>query len=453
VWIVEGEKDCDTLAGLGFTATTNSGGAGKWRDEYTDALRGKPVVIVPDNDAPGLKHGNFVARSLHGIAASVRVVRLPETAKDVSDFVATFPSTTDAAERLAILSEGAANWTTATLGADEMQSKPARPVLVFRKPSEWRDYTPPDGVVLVGDQHITRGNVVVIGGEPGIGKSRAAVALAQAGALGVEWFSLPVHRRFKTLILQNENGGLRLKDEFSELDCAALDDYCRVCDPPEYGMRFNADDFCAALKAELEAFRPDVVVLDPWNSVALDDKQRDYLEAFRTIRAVIPAGETAPALVIVAHTRKPKRDHRPTGRDLLHELAGSYGLGSVPRTVFIMQPATPDMEDNRIVWNVAKANDARTPGGRSAWERRNGLFVPVGDFDWDEFGKPSGDRPTIAEDDVAEVFHHGTSRLTRKHAVATLAENTGCKTSACYSALKKYATHLSEDNGLLTWTP
>lgn len=326
-----------------------------------------------------------------------------------------------------------------------------RPVFIFRKPSEWRDYTPPDGMVLLGDNHLVRGNVAVIGGEPGCGKSRATVALAQAGAICADWFGLKVHRKFKTLILQNENGGLRLKDEFSELDCAALDGYCRICDPPEYGMRFDAEDFCAALKTEVEDFQPDVVVLDPWNSVAMEGTSKDYLEAFRSIRAVIPAGETSPALVIVAHTRKPKGENRPTGRELLHELAGSYGLGSVPRTVFIMQHASADTEDNRIVWTCCKANDARQLGGRSAWLRCNGLFQPVQDFDWKDFDAPTADRLTITNDDLAEVFDHGKRELARKMAVAELAERTGCKTSACYNALKKYAKHLREHEGLLRW--
>jgi putative DNA primase/helicase len=39
VFIVEGEKDADNLNAIGITATTNSMGAGKWRDEYGDFLR------------------------------------------------------------------------------------------------------------------------------------------------------------------------------------------------------------------------------------------------------------------------------------------------------------------------------------------------------------------------------------------------------------------------------
>jgi putative DNA primase/helicase len=90
VFIVKGEKDADNLARLGFVATTNPGGAGKWRGEYAEVLRGRHVVILPDNDEVGRQHGADVARSLAGVAASVRVVGLPGLAEhgDVSDWLA-----------------------------------------------------------------------------------------------------------------------------------------------------------------------------------------------------------------------------------------------------------------------------------------------------------------------------------------------------------------------------
>lgn len=77
VYIVEGEKDADTFTLYDRTATTNVAGAGKWRDEYTQVLRGATVVILPDNDQPGADHADTVARALCGIAASVKVVNLP----------------------------------------------------------------------------------------------------------------------------------------------------------------------------------------------------------------------------------------------------------------------------------------------------------------------------------------------------------------------------------------
>ena len=137
-------------------------------------------------------------------------------------------------------------------------------------------------------------------------------------------------------------------------------------------MCFGREDFRAQLSAAIREFEPDVIILDPWNAAARDEKQKDYLDTFALIRSVIPAGDDAPALGIVAHTRKPKEDERTTGRGLLNDVAGAYLLGSVPRTVFVMQAASDDTTDNRIVWTCCKNNDGEL-GPRSAWERRNGL--------------------------------------------------------------------------------
>lgn len=97
IFIVEGEKDVDRLTGLGLTATCNSGGAGKWRDEYSDALRNRNVVIFPDNDDAGREHAVAVACSLLGIAASIKVVAPPEVGPkgDISDWLRTDGTASD----------------------------------------------------------------------------------------------------------------------------------------------------------------------------------------------------------------------------------------------------------------------------------------------------------------------------------------------------------------------
>jgi RecA/RadA recombinase len=74
VYVVEGEKDADTLAALGLTATTVAGGAGtKWRPEWTESLEGGQVVVLPDNDPPGEAFARRVADSVPGS----RIVQLP----------------------------------------------------------------------------------------------------------------------------------------------------------------------------------------------------------------------------------------------------------------------------------------------------------------------------------------------------------------------------------------
>lgn len=95
VYLVEGEKDVETLCAVGYVATTNKGGAGKWSDELTKIFDGAVVYIVPDVDEPGRKHARNVARALDGVAKEVRIVNLLRQKDadlpgkgDVSDLVA-----------------------------------------------------------------------------------------------------------------------------------------------------------------------------------------------------------------------------------------------------------------------------------------------------------------------------------------------------------------------------
>ncbi len=92
IFVVEGEKDVDNCRERGLVATCNAGGAGKWRSEHASHLRGRNVVILPDNDLVGnevgQKHAHQVAKSLVGVASSIKVVQLPGLPDkgDVSDY-------------------------------------------------------------------------------------------------------------------------------------------------------------------------------------------------------------------------------------------------------------------------------------------------------------------------------------------------------------------------------
>ena len=109
VIIVEGEKDVETAAKMGLTATTCPMGARKWRDEFNRFLEGKDIVLIPDNDIEGREHMTQVAISLNGTAKSLKWIDLPDLASkgDLSDWVAKFDDSTDAGEQLSILIEKA----------------------------------------------------------------------------------------------------------------------------------------------------------------------------------------------------------------------------------------------------------------------------------------------------------------------------------------------------------
>jgi 5S rRNA maturation endonuclease (ribonuclease M5) len=87
IYITEGEKDVEALRAAGAVATCNPGGAGKWRAEFAEALRGAHVVVVQDKDDPGRRHADQVVASLRGVAQSVRLVEA-KAGKDAADHLA-----------------------------------------------------------------------------------------------------------------------------------------------------------------------------------------------------------------------------------------------------------------------------------------------------------------------------------------------------------------------------
>ncbi len=317
------------------------------------------------------------------------------------------------------------------------QKPPARKRLQFYNPAELAAYEVPDGLRLVGDMHIYRGGIFVVGGAPGIGKSRALTSLAVAGALGISWFDLPVHRRFRTLIIQAENGLVRLSAEYREQDCTALRDWIRVSADADT-LAFDDPQFCEELRAVLVEFKPDVVVLDPWNRATRDLMEKDYRDAFDRVLACIGEGDDRPALVICAHTRKPRMGERNHGRGLLALLSGSLVLGSIPRAAFILEAATDDPADDRVVFTVAKNNNGDMPAP-TAWQRTaSGFTGPLEDFDWDEFhGEGGSKQPTVTLEHLREVFNNGEKWLPLKEAAKALEEAAGVKRTAAYKALEK----------------
>lgn len=90
VYVVEGEKDADTIARMGRCGTTNAGGAGKWTQGHSAHLAGADVIIIPDEDPEsnghaGQKHGETVARMTQGIAKSVKLIRLKDAYPDLPE--------------------------------------------------------------------------------------------------------------------------------------------------------------------------------------------------------------------------------------------------------------------------------------------------------------------------------------------------------------------------------
>lgn len=86
VYIVEGEKDVDRLRNMGYLATCFTGGAGrgKFLASYVKYFKDLNVLVIADNDTPGLAYAEEIRDGLTGVAASVTVV-VPTKGKDITE--------------------------------------------------------------------------------------------------------------------------------------------------------------------------------------------------------------------------------------------------------------------------------------------------------------------------------------------------------------------------------
>ena len=178
VYIAEGEKDVENLRRLGLLATTNPGGAEKWKPQYSEALRGRKCILLPDNDAAGRRHMTQVAKALAGIAAAVITVPLPGLGEkgDVSDWLAQGHG----AEQLAAL------WLEAPQAQPADEPKHRFTIVIWED-----DMSRPetDGVV---ERLFYAGDISMNFGETGSAKSFLAIDLSAHIALGWPWFGRKV---------------------------------------------------------------------------------------------------------------------------------------------------------------------------------------------------------------------------------------------------------------------
>lgn len=146
VYITEGEKDVNTLKDLGFTAVT-AGSVSDWRSEFAHYFTGARVVILPDNDAPGLELKDKILKSLRAFAHSIKVVITSQAEHgDVTDYLeAEGHSKEDLKKLMDEVSAVAAPWIQITERKDGSQKQSVNPGLLKACISENLSYKTVDG--------------------------------------------------------------------------------------------------------------------------------------------------------------------------------------------------------------------------------------------------------------------------------------------------------------------
>jgi hypothetical protein len=399
VFFVEGEKDADAIAALGFAATTHAGGAGKWRPEYAQALRGGRVVVIPDNDEAGRRHAETVLGALRSQASLACRLELPGlTAKgDFCGWLAARRSEGLADLQIAcrlldlageaLRSEGsAADWGAAegaggaaagavpvlapagaagtesceprglvgpaaspssrasrrTAGAAApAQAQAANPSAPEPSPVRCLADIAPQAVSFLWEPYLPLGKLTLLEGDPGQGKSWLAAAIAAAGSRGRGLPGLGDFTPFRTLFLTAEDGlpdTLRPRLESLGADCGAV----FACDQP---LALDLETGLATLAQALATFAPRLLVVDPL--VAFLGRATDIYRANEVRSVLAPLVKLVEkhgcALLAIRHLNKAK-----LGRTL-YAGQGSIDFTAAARSVLLAGSAAEDADAHALI--------------------------------------------------------------------------------------------------------
>lgn len=371
VYVAEGEKDVETLQGLGLTASTNPGGSGKWTDEHTKQLReagAERVVIFPDEDEAGEVHARCVAASCIRAGLAVKIVRLPGLPKkgDVSDW----KSTGRHRDGLLEIVEA-----TPLLTGDDLKGPglSADGDIVCMKDIQAQD------TEWLWFPYIPLGKVTLLEGDPGVGKSWISLAFCTAVSLGRGLPGKESIQPASTLIFTAEDG---LADTIKPRLNSFGADASRIF-AFEGPLALNAAGLERIESAVMES-RPVLVLIDPL--VAYMGAAVDLHRANETRVVMAGLGRLAErrkcAIVCVRHLSKSGKDRA------IYRGLGSIDLSAACRSV-LLAGSNPDEPSRRALIHI-KSNLA--PIGQSI-----GYEIQDGEFRWTGASDLTADRVLEAD--------------------------------------------------------
>jgi putative DNA primase/helicase len=330
LYVVEGEKDVDTLCAYHIPATTAPHGASaEWLPQYTDLLRGLNVVVVADNDEAGVKHARKVYAALEGQTATLGL-SVPTVGKDVTDL---FMQGYDlkALEPLADRE-----------GITSVMADRVTPV-----PVEW-----------LWDQYIPAASITMLDGDPGSAKSLLTIDLVMRFTTGKAMPNESDHPGpFNCIMVSAED------DEAMTIAprlIAAGADRSRVrlvtggINP---AIPFNIGVNLEELRWHIIMDHARLVVLDPLSAFMPSDtdshKDTDVRRALAPL--AILARQTRCAFLVVRHLTKGS-----AGGKAIYAGGGSIAFGGAARSV-LMVSGDPMAGDDHKVLAPVKTNLTRRP--------------------------------------------------------------------------------------------
>lgn len=205
IYLVEGEKDVETLISRGFRATTAPITA-LWNESFTQVLNDARIVLLYDNDKAGIKRRDMIASCLHGHVKSLRVVDLPgieyseSHGKDISDWLDDAENTV---QQLIEITNAAPEYKPHIAE----QKGPLRVITL----NELIALKLPDREMLLHPFLPSQG-LVMLAAKRGVGKTHVALGIAYAVASGSSFLNWHAPKAKNVLYIDGEMPAIQIQE-------------------------------------------------------------------------------------------------------------------------------------------------------------------------------------------------------------------------------------------------
>lgn len=326
VYVVEGEKDVETMKrnGLISVCGAHGAGSGKWLPQYTEALKGRNVIVIPDNDTQGKNFAVETCNALAGHAASVKMIDLtdewsglPEKG-DISD-VFQMDKPNDVLIKLEALVTVTKEW------EPTQTQEPAEHVRKAKAASEFGE----DNTKFLWYPYIPIGDYTVMMADGGTGKTILCcgiiASISSGRPLPGEVFS---EEGRNALIISGEDSGeilkSRLKKSGADLDKVFILD--RI---GSEGMSIS--ERYEEFEATFLQYKPALTVLDPWHCFLGANVDISRINSLRPILQKLSnlCKKCDCAMILISHVNK-----REQGANANNAAMGSADLINAARSAF-----------------------------------------------------------------------------------------------------------------------